>query len=118
MVQTSDKSRDSVMNLQCLKTVSVRAQDKTSLRPGLGYKATPGAGPRTLVRSPIGINAKIAQAAAVRRASNTASRQRRGRRVNSRKSFSPSSKPFAGVGVADGERKEAEREAQNNNVHH
>src|SRR6266436_685541 len=51
--------------------------------------------------------AKIAQAAAGRRSSKTASRQRRGRRVNNRKSFSFSSEPFAGVRITHRHQKEA-----------
>jgi hypothetical protein len=43
--------------------------------------------------------AKIVQAAAGRRANNTASRQRRLRRANNRKSFSFSSEPFASVRI-------------------
>jgi hypothetical protein len=43
--------------------------------------------------------AKIAQATAGRRSGNIASQQRRGRRVNNRKSFSFSSEAFAGVRI-------------------
>src|ERR1700730_3565455 len=51
--------------------------------------------------------AKIAQAAAVRRASHTASRQRRGRRVYNRKAFSFSSEAFAGMRITHRHQKEA-----------
>jgi len=51
--------------------------------------------------------AKIAQAAAGRRASNTASRQRRGRQVYNRKAFSFSSEAFAGMRITHRHQKEA-----------
>jgi hypothetical protein len=56
--------------------------------------------------------AKIAQAAAGRTSRNTASRQRRGRRVNNRKSFSFSSQAFAGMRITHRYQKEAQPEGQ------
>ena len=62
--------------------------------------------------------AKIAQAAAARRSSNTASRQRRWRRVNNRKSFSSSSEAFAGMGITHRHQKEAQPEDQHDDIQH
>jgi hypothetical protein len=62
--------------------------------------------------------AKIAQAAAGRRSSKTASQQRRGRRVNNRKSFSFSSEPFAGMRITHRHQKEAQPEGQHDDIQH
>src|SRR5258706_13069465 len=62
--------------------------------------------------------AKIAQAAAGRRSSKTASRQRRGLRVNNRKSFSFSSEPFADVRITQRHQKEAQPEGQHDDIQH
>jgi hypothetical protein len=62
--------------------------------------------------------ARIAQAAAGRRSSNTASRQRRGRQVNNRKPFSFSSEAFAGVRIANRHQKEAQPEGQHDDIQH
>jgi hypothetical protein len=64
------------------------------------------------------VDAKIAQAAAGRRSSNTASRRRRGRRVNNRKSFSFSSEAFAGVRITHRHQKEAQPEGQHDDIQH
>src|SRR5258708_967786 len=64
------------------------------------------------------VDAKIAQAAAGRRSSNTASRRRRGRRVNNRKSFSFSSEAFAGMRITYRHQKEAEPESQHDDIQH
>jgi hypothetical protein len=61
---------------------------------------------------------KIAQAAAVRRVSNTASRQRRGRQANNRKPFSFSSKAFTGVRITHRHQKEAQPEGQHDDIQH
>src|SRR5665213_1881042 len=61
---------------------------------------------------------RSAQAAAARRSGRTTGRRRRWRRVNSRRSWLCSSKPFAGVGVAYACREEAEAEDQHENVQH
>jgi hypothetical protein len=61
---------------------------------------------------------KIAQAAAGRRSSKTASQQRRGRRVNNRKSFSFSSEPFAGMRITHRHQKEAQPEGQHDDIQH
>jgi hypothetical protein len=53
------------------------------------------------------IGAKIAQAAAMRRSSNIAIRQRRWRRVYNRKPFSFSSETFAGMRITHRHQKEA-----------
>jgi hypothetical protein len=76
-----------------------------------GYESAPGLSRAPLVQSPVGIGAKIARAAAGRRSSNIAIRQRRARRVNNRKSFSFSSEAFAGVRITHRHQKEAEPEA-------
>jgi hypothetical protein len=60
--------------------------------------------------------AKIAQAAARHRASNTASRRRRWRRVNNRKSFSFSSEAFAGMRITHRHQKEAQPEGQHDDI--
>jgi hypothetical protein len=63
--------------------------------------------------------AKIAQAAAARRARNTASRQRRLRRVNNRKSFLFSSEEaIAGMRIAHRHQKEAQPEGQHDDIQH
>jgi hypothetical protein len=62
--------------------------------------------------------AKIAQAAARRRSSNIASRQRRGRQVNNRKPFSFSSEAFTGVRITNRHQKEAEPEDQHDDIQH
>src|ERR1700730_11954143 len=61
---------------------------------------------------------KTAQAAAGRTSRNTASRQRRGRRVNNRKSFSSSSEAFAGVRITHRHQKEAQPEGQHDDIQH
>jgi [2Fe-2S] binding domain len=82
-----------------------------------GYESAPGLGCARLVQSLVGIGAKIAQAAAGRRSSNTATRQRRTRRVNNRKSFSFSSEAFAGMGITYRHQKEAQPKSQHDDVH-
>jgi hypothetical protein len=62
--------------------------------------------------------AKIAQAAAGRRSGNIASRQRRGRRVNNRKSFSFSSEALAGVRITHRHQKETQPEGQQDDIQH
>jgi hypothetical protein len=83
-----------------------------------GYESAPGLGRAPLVQSPVGIGAKIAQAAAGRRSRNTASQQQRGRRVNNRKSFSFSSEAFAGVRITHRHQKEAQPEGQHDDIQH
>src|SRR3984893_10816046 len=61
---------------------------------------------------------KIAQAAAVRRGSNTASRQRRRRRAYSRKAFSFTSEAFADVRITHRHQKEAQPEGQHDDIQH
>ena len=87
-------------------------------RTAAGYESAPGLGRAPLVQSPIGIGAKIAQAAAGRRSSNTATRQRRARRVNNRKSFSFSSEAFAGMRITYRHQKEAQPEGQHDDIQH
>jgi hypothetical protein len=70
------------------------------------------------VQSQVGIGAKIALAAAGRRSSNTATRQRRTRRVNNRKSFSFSSEAFAGMRITYRHQKEAQPEGQHDDIQH
>jgi hypothetical protein len=83
-----------------------------------GYESAPGLGGAPLVQSLVGIGAKIAQAAAGRRSSNAATRQRRTRRVNNRKSFSLSSEAFAGMRITYRHQKEAQPEGQHDDVQH
>jgi hypothetical protein len=83
---------------------------------GKPHRATLGRAP--LVQSPVGIGAKIAQAAAGRRSSNTATQQRRTRRVNNRKSFSFSSEAFAGMRITYRHQKEAQPEGQHDDIQH
>src|SRR4051794_23274253 len=71
---------------------------------------------RTRSRSSFAV--RIARAAAARRSSKTTGPRRRLQRVNSRKSWSFSSKPFAGVGVANAQCEEAQAEEQHDNVQH
>jgi hypothetical protein len=78
----------------------------------------PGLGRAPLVRSPVAIGAKIARAAAGRRSSNTATRQRRARRVNNRKSYSFSSEAFAGMRITYRHQKEAQPEGQHDDIQH
>ena len=87
-------------------------------RTAAGYESAPGLGRAPLVQSPVGIGAKIAQAAAGRRSSNTATRQRRARRVNNRKSFSFSSEAFAGMRITYRHQKEAQPEGQHDDIQH
>src|SRR3979411_1337067 len=62
---------------------------------------------------------KIAQAAAGRRARNTASRQRRLQRVNNRTSFLFSSEEaIAGVRITHRHQKEAQPEGQHDDIQH
>ena len=89
-------------------------------KPGallLGMKVRPGLSRAPLVQSPVG-GAKIAQAAAGRRSSNIATRQRRARRVNNRKSFSFSSEAFAGMRITYRHQKEAQPEGQHDDIQH
>jgi len=60
--------------------------------------------------------AKIAQAAARHRASNTASQQRRWRRLNNQKSFSFFSEAFAGMRITHRHQKEAQPEGQHDDI--
>jgi hypothetical protein len=60
--------------------------------------------------------AKIAQAAARRRSSNTATRQRRTRQVNNRKSFLLSSEAFAGMRISYRHQEETQPEAQHDDI--
>ena len=63
--------------------------------------------------------AKIAQAAAGRKARNTANRQRRLRRVNNRKSFLFSSEEaIAGMRITHRHQKEAQPEGQHDDIQH
>jgi hypothetical protein len=62
--------------------------------------------------------AKIAQATAGRRSGNIASQQRRGRRVNNRKSFSFSSEALAGVRITHRHQKETQPEGQQDDIQH
>jgi hypothetical protein len=84
--------------------------------PLLG-KSAPGLSRAPLVQSPVG-GAKIAQAAAGRRSSNIATRQRRARRVNNRKPFSFSSEAFAGMRITYRHQKEAQPEGQHDDIQH
>jgi hypothetical protein len=84
----------------------------------LGMKVRRASAVHLWYKSPVGIGAKIAQAAAGRRSSNTATRQRRARRVNNRKSFSFSSEAFAGMRITYRHQKEAQPEGQHDDIQH
>jgi hypothetical protein len=77
------------------KFISISAAAGTCM--DVGVLRAPAATMWASGRNQIGV--KIAQAVAGRRSSNTASRQRRQRRVNNRKSFSFSSEAFAVVRI-------------------
>ena len=62
--------------------------------------------------------ARSARAAARRRSGKTAAPRKRDRRVNSRRSWPFSSKPFAAIGVAHRQREEAKAERQHDDVLH
>src|SRR5262245_59481827 len=59
-----------------------------------------------------------ARAGAERRRGKSSARRSRGRRANSRRSWQPPSEPVAGVGVAHGQREEAEPEGQQDHIQH
>jgi hypothetical protein len=72
---------------------------KRARRTVAGYESAPGLSRTPLVQSPVG-GVKIAQAAAVRKASNTASRQQRWRLTYNRMPFSFSlEEAFAGMRI-------------------
>jgi hypothetical protein len=77
----------------------------------MGYRPEANSG-RTL------LTVRTARAAAGRRSGKTAGLRKRWRRVNNRRSWLYSSKPFAGVGVAYAHHEEAEAEGQHDNVQH
>jgi hypothetical protein len=62
--------------------------------------------------------AKIAQAVAAHKAGNTASLQRRGRRVYNRKPLLFSSEAFAGMRINDRDQKEAQPEGYHEDIKH
>jgi hypothetical protein len=95
------------------KFISISSSTGTCMN--VGVMRAPAA---TMWASRNQIGVKNAQVVAGRRSSNTASRQRRKRRVNNRKSFSFSSEAFASVRITHRHQKEAQPEGQHDDIQH